>query len=86
MGIKIYIGQRETGPIESKQQSVMMDAMPNLIEPIFYRIHGAEIFRNIKNPPTKGDCIRNPCSESDKSVARSTDLRQLDSSVRPALF
>lgn len=35
MGIKIYIGQRETGPIESKQQSVMMDAMPNLIEPIF---------------------------------------------------
>lgn len=32
MGIKIYIGQHETGPIESKQQSVMMDAMPNLIE------------------------------------------------------
>ena len=50
MGIKIYIGQRETGPIESKQQSVMTDAMPNLIEPIFYRIHVAEIFRNIKNP------------------------------------
>ena len=35
MCIKIYIGQRETGPIESKQQSVMVDAMPNFIEPIF---------------------------------------------------
>ena len=35
MGIKIYIGQRETGPIESEQQSVMMDAMPNFIEQNF---------------------------------------------------
>lgn len=43
MGIKIYIGQRETGPIESKQQSVMMDAMPNFIERRFSKILSQKI-------------------------------------------
>ena len=32
MGIKIYIGQHETGPKEFVKQGVMMDAMHHLIE------------------------------------------------------
>lgn len=48
MGIKIYIGQRETGPIESEQQSVMMDAMPNLIEHRFSKKFVAKNFQTQK--------------------------------------
>lgn len=48
MGIKIYIGQRETGPIESKQQSVMMDAMPNFIERRFSKILSQKFFKHKK--------------------------------------
>ena len=48
MGIKIYIGQRETGPIESKQQSVMTDAMPNFIEHRFSKKFVAKNFQTQK--------------------------------------
>ena len=48
MGIKIYIGQRETGPIESEQQSVMMDAMPNFIEHWFSKKFVAKNFQTQK--------------------------------------
>lgn len=37
MGIKIYIGQRETVPLNSKRQGVMTDAMHNLIERWFLK-------------------------------------------------
>lgn len=65
MCIKNYIGQRETAPIESKQQSVMTDAMPNLIERRFSKNLSQEISRirkksglpdgpYHKNPPVEG--------------------------------
>ena len=60
-----YIGQRETAPIESKQQSVMTHAMPNLIERRFSKNLSQEISRirkksglpdgpYHKNPPVEG--------------------------------
>ena len=48
MGIKIYIGQRETGPIESKTAKRYDGHDAQFYRTDFFRILVAEIFQNTK--------------------------------------